>query len=176
MSDPSPAIGWSPDGETIAFDAPDGISLVPADGGDTELLAARVHAPGDWSPDGKTIAGSEGRQLRFVDVDTGEVAGGGGAPAGIRAMEYSADGRHLAVAADGGLLIVEFDDIGKPAGSVTISAQHVESVSWAPEGDRLAFAAIGGSDDNGLYVVNLGGSGLGALTAEGWDMEVAWRP
>ena len=49
-------------------------------------------------------------------------------------------------------------------------------MSWAPEGDRLAFAATGGSDDNGLYVVNLGGSGLGALTAEGWDMEVAWRP
>ena len=111
-------LGWSPDSETVAFDTLGGISLVPADGGDAEVLAPRVHAPGDWSPDGTTIAGTGGGHLRFVDVATGEVTDGGAAPAGVHAMEYSADGRHLAVAADGGLLIVEFDDAGsRPAAS-----------------------------------------------------------
>ena len=86
----------------MAFDASAGISLVPSSGGDTELLAPDVHAPGDWSPDGKTIAGSEGRHLRLVDVDSGDISDGGGAPAGVRAMEYSPERNHLAVAADGG--------------------------------------------------------------------------
>lgn len=46
---------WSPDGNWIAFDSPQGIGRVHPDGTDLEIITKEGHSPA-WSPDGRFIA------------------------------------------------------------------------------------------------------------------------
>jgi len=50
---------WSPDGTTIAYQSPDGISLMSADGTDNRIIRRGGTQPA-WSPDGTQIAFADG--------------------------------------------------------------------------------------------------------------------
>jgi Tol biopolymer transport system component len=70
------AIAFSPDGERIAFFAPEQIKTIPVEGGRSEVLAdaagAGRHSQLEWSPDGKKIAYSAAGEIWTVSVVGGE--------------------------------------------------------------------------------------------------------
>lgn len=89
---------WSPDGKHIATV---GISIIPADGGNPEVVT-----PGDdpdWSPDGDTLLFSTHDAtiqspvwaIQRIELKTRQVSTLSGSQ-GLRAPAYSPDGRHVA--------------------------------------------------------------------------------
>jgi Tol biopolymer transport system component len=78
--------------------------------------------------------------------------------------------------ADGAIWIVPADGSAAPARLFGPNALQVSTLSWSPDGARLAFAAeqAGNSD---IYVINRDGSGLMNLTNDpGDDEDPAWSP
>ena len=69
-------IGFSPDGERIAFFSGGAIKTIPLDGGQSEVLITEVrsrdHSDLEWSPDGARIAYSSAGKIWIASVDGGE--------------------------------------------------------------------------------------------------------
>jgi Tol biopolymer transport system component len=129
------ASSYSPDGNTIVFDAGERLALIPAAGGDVVLLPAATANDGDpcFSPDGKRIAFSgandhgstdlytrrrDGSATRLVIQDAGEPA-------------WSRRDR-LAYVRSGNVYTAH--PSGRPRRWVTSGV----SPDWSPDGSRLA--------------------------------------
>ena len=168
---------WSPDGAQIAYQAADGIYIVPALGGAPRLV---THSPSGaftlgadntpllgltWSPDGRRIAFAGNtismRKIFIVDVATGGVTT---LPAPVEAHSpaWSPDGRRIAVTSGNAKFIfggVHFANVGTsslwvipmdggPLVPVTDAANLNLSPQWAPDGRALLFVSDrGGSRD-----------------------------
>jgi TolB protein len=144
---------WSPNGATIAFDAPSGrvnLFTVPASGGvPTELPVAvgRFNGVPSYSPDGRQIA---------FDQDVGP----------------SKPKVH-------GIFIANAD--GSNAHRVTTGIRTVQafdtSAQWSPDGTHLVFVRFKSERRSAIFMVGVDGSGLRRLT--GWKLNAVnpdWSP
>ncbi len=156
---------WSPDGSQVAYQANDGIYLVPPLGGAPRRIA-RVN-PGtrfsvawgtpiegfDWSPDGSRIAwtrGYNGDGVTLLTLATGDTTTIP-APASPFSPAWSPDGRHIAVAAGNSVYVFGTGYFGN-AGAAAIWLVHLDgkpptlvaadsslnlAPQWSPDGRHL---------------------------------------
>ena len=128
---PNPRLRWSPDGTRVSFVAfvneqPQVVAL-DLRGGDTQTLTASPQGAGDyeWSPDGTRLA--------YLAAD--------GPPAD---EERKRKDRTLVIEVDrqDRPTRVWFQDIaGGPPRAVTPAAHFVNSFTWSPDGDAVAYSA-----------------------------------
>ena len=149
---------WSPDGKTIAFDAPS------AKGGNTTINVFTV------APDGSALAES-----------SLAVPGYNGAPS------YSPDGTKVAFDQDVGSakptvhgIFVANADGSNPqrltTGIATPDAYDTNA-DWSPDGTQISFTRVKSKTEAAIFVVKTDGSGLKRLTP--WKLDAAgadWSP
>jgi Tol biopolymer transport system component len=145
---------WTPDGSTIAFDAPvpSGVSIstVPAGGGSpTQLPLGVGNFNGDpaYSPDGSQIS---------FDQDVGDAA-----PTVHGIFIANADGSKAH---------------RLTTGIATKQAFDTES-QWSPDGTTIAFTRVKNDHQAAIFTVGIDGTGLKRLTA--WKLDAAspdWSP
>jgi Tol biopolymer transport system component len=205
-------VGWSPDGSRIAFPWPNGIRVMNADGSGIERLTTcerpdcDADAGGDshpsWSPTGSHIAFSRfngaHEELWLVGADGSEPRRLNQELAGIIHVAWSPRGREIAVLGFAGtgpdigpdriyLVDVETGQIVRALDGPP-GLEFLETMSWSPDGEFLAFDAVGEGgtlDIAGVYVMRADGTDVRALsvcpTALSFpggctDMHPAWSP
>jgi Tol biopolymer transport system component len=184
----SPA--WSPDGTRIAFEAPPGLFVVEASGGEPKLVVADAFGP-TWSPDGKRLAfvGTRGQlvctptssdvvlcsratELHSVNADGTDRRLVSNTPRlDFRAPSWSPDGGSLAVECGGEICVVPADG-GEPR-RLNVSGSFP---SWSPDGRKIAFsrkawfptAAFAGRAEAAVCTVDIDG-GNATRVASGED-------
>jgi TolB protein len=187
---------WSPDGRKIAFarrwccdDGPmDGIYTVDPNGQNLERINTTRAYVLDWAPDGSTLAFiSEAGGIRLLDPSTGDVTrltitniGPGKSD-----IAWSPRGDRLALATIAGVYVVNSTGgrarrVVKARGDYLPDIPNLVTVSWAPDGHRLAFSATlqhGLEARSDIYVIGVNGRGLTQLTTNpGPDFDPHWRP
>jgi Tol biopolymer transport system component len=203
-------VAWSPDGSRVAFPWPAGIRVMNADGSDVDWLTrcelpdCDADAGGDshpsWSPDGTHLAFSRfngtHEELWVVGADGSEPRPLNQEFAAIVHVAWSPRADEIAVLgfAEPGtdigpdriyLVDVETGQIVRALGAPPGLA-FLETTSWSPDGELLAFDAVGEGgtlDVAGVYVMRNDGTGARLLTgcpADGTpnctDMRPAWSP
>jgi dipeptidyl aminopeptidase/acylaminoacyl peptidase len=185
---------WSPDGGRLVYSAPSGLHIVRADGrGVPRPILARAAGmparPGvrglnpRWSPDGTKIAVSRAGHPYVMNVDGTSLRAI--APHAGHAT-WSPDGRHLALL--GGtratgtapiIWVVRPDGLGLQRIAVCRCALRGPgfwpSVSWSPDGSRLAYISGAG---RGVSTVASDGSGATRVATQqnGLPLQPIWRP
>jgi Tol biopolymer transport system component len=179
-------VAWSPDGRWIAFSAwrADGaarVVVVRPDGtGLRELGGLGPGIPGApaWSRDGR-IAWRASPRVQ-VATPTGSVrllARVRGVPASLAAPAWSPGGRLVALrtTASGVALVPTMRGRVRVLHPPTPAQSIQDSLSWA--GERVVFSARKSRSDLELSLVRVDGSGLRALTRNGFaDRDPTWAP
>ncbi|HEV7921970.1 MAG TPA: S9 family peptidase [Thermoanaerobaculia bacterium] len=150
---------WSPDGEWLAFNGPDGLQLAKKDGsgivtvGKTEGTNSPLQLQGAtvaWSPDGRTIA----YVSSTPGPETDEVSGD---PVVLRRFLYKPD------LAEGNtrlndnrrLHIFLYDVATKQTRQLTSGHHYEHSIAWSPDGSELAFVSNRDEDEDQFFNYDL---------------------
>jgi len=187
------SVSWSPDGTRLATGSMDGTAKVWDAAGGRELLTLKGHTSYvysvSWSPDGTRLAtGGEDNTARVWDAAGGrELLTLKGHTKRVNSVSWSPDGNRLATGsfdgtakvweAAGGRVLFTLKGHTGEVGSVSwspIDQPLAMSVSWSPDGTRLAT----GSGDGTAKVWDAAG-GRELLTLKGHSNgvnSVAWSP
>lgn len=184
------AVGWSPDGNRIAFAAAvimkNTLEIVQLDGTDRRIVSTSVGCDGRiaWSP--------EGTRLGYLDFNVGpaviDVATGARTPLTTQRnmgwpMSWSPSGDELAFAdylgTTNNLAIARAD-----GGGVRTLAIGAVGPDWSPNGRRIAFQGNRNPDRSGellthLYVIDASGRGERLLVGDTGSTHVdtpVWAP
>ncbi|PRX46909.1 dipeptidyl aminopeptidase/acylaminoacyl peptidase [Prauserella shujinwangii] len=135
-ADTAPA--WSPDGRRLAFVRDGRLAVVPADGGEVELLTGCPPGAGAprWSPDG--------RRLAFT-APVGP-AGGTDAPLVLDRLDYQADGAGLHGGVRSQLHVLDLTS--RRVRRLTDGPDSAGEPAWSPDGTTLAFPRRSGADSD----------------------------
>jgi WD40 repeat protein len=182
----SPAI--SPNGAQVAYDAGNGIAIVPATGGAPRLIAPYSEGVVDalsWSPSGDAIAYSvgSGRGAYVVRPDGSDrrrIAVTTPSSSDIVSLAWSPDGGELATTC--GLDLCRVNRDGSDALKLTHSFAGEASFApaWSPDGSEIAYLrGRGGPEGTDVFVVKVDGTDNHPLTSAfpdgGNNVAVAWR-
>jgi Tol biopolymer transport system component len=201
---PGRAPVWSPDGTRIAFEQAGRISVMNGDGSGRKDLgssASNDHSV-TWSPDGSRIAfvRDDGTyptpisNLWCMNADGSDLKNLTNLPAGeamygdFHGYSWAPDGSKLALAAtiyfyEMSIFLVPVNGGGLTA--VTGGFKEVnEFPRWSPDGVRILFSSKPAyTVASDVYVMNVDGSGVTALTNPGGDPhdpvddgEAEWQP
>ena len=198
---------WSPDGKRIAFaSARDGhinahgfpsfeIYVMDADGSDPQRLTENPNQDEfpSWSPDGKRIAFASTRdgnyEIYVMDADGSDSQRLTENPMVDRDPSWSPDGKRIVYRArrEGHFEtkfaitfeIYVMDADGQNLQRLTNNRKNEWDPSYAPDGDRIAFAADrkGEFENFEIYVMDADGQNLQRLTNNRvWDRYPSWSP
>jgi len=136
------ALAWAPDGKSLAIGSQDRsvrvfsreVRSLHAHSGPVTALA--------WSSQGGLVSGSIDGTVRRWTLESGSSNAPVENVGSVQAMQWSPDGKSLAVVSpDKSLKVID------PAAGVTVAAEGsgpgAYSVAFAPDGKRVVFAAIG---------------------------------
>ena len=198
---------WSPDGSKIAYSSggrgSNNIYVMNADGSGPRQITRDVFSAESptWSPDGSKIAfiSFRGREddirLYVVDASGTNRARVIISPGSSYSPTWSPDGNRIAylsrigedssihiVNADGSerTLLYERPMYERPVWE--LDPRYLNSPTWSPDGNRLAFVAgirrpDGGNTYSDILTINVDGSGLTRLTdRDGNDRDPSWNP
>lgn len=146
---------WSPDGQNLAFSAPDDngvpqIYLVGAEG-DTRIKLTDGPSPKmrpAWSADSALLSFAalegEGPGATFTHWVVAK-AGGNAAPlpASISDLAWSPQRRQLAFASGGELQLLDLENGGEPAVLARLGESDEVDFHWSPDGRRIALVKEG---------------------------------
>ena len=191
---------WSPDGLKIAFESPNSVYTVNADGSGRQRLARDGRDPA-WSPDGRTIAFFSGAKIYLMNADGSEHRALTRPQAEPRDLAWSPDGRKLAFLQRRGcgpgcfdIYVVNSDGSGlrNLTAKLAVGIRPSHGIgpgpdpAWSPDGQMIAFARLnpGPRSDfpaglgEPIYVVKADGSRLRNLTPKpvGAYTDPAWSP
>jgi Tol biopolymer transport system component len=171
---------WSPDGKWIAFcregnpnavPVPQGIYIVPADGGNERRIADGWHGV-SWSPDGKTLALAHlprGPASSSLDPESGGIfllSLDSGQRREITALHrdrfplFSPNGKWIAFVRDVSALASEIFVIRAAGGSatqLTFDRQEMRGMSWTPDSREVVFASSRRGADGSLWRISVNG-------------------
>ena len=182
-------LAWSPGGDRIAFVSRADVYVMNADGSGVEQLTGD---PRDYcveiflsARDGEPawyVRKADGSVELFTDYNLGYIGNGGPAwsPDGGRIAFHSGRG------GDGiGVYVMNADGSGVERLADTDNVFSLDGdVAWAPDGGRIAFVSNRDGDGNGfnfddqtIYVMDVGGTGVARLTDhEHMNSGASWSP
>lgn len=178
-----PKASWSPDGNWIALARNTGIEVIAYPGENRFTLDAATGANrAHWSRDSRLIAQSAGKnRVRIVDLESRKVIEEIPIPGRqVHWMDWSPDDNLLAIAWDSSPEIPSYDigiwdsRTGDWAGILKGHTRKILSVSWSPDGTRLA----SGGNDETVRIWDMGTHDCVAVLRQ-HDREiraVAWSP
>jgi TolB protein len=149
---------WSPDGRRIAYVAchectTSDIYVMDANGTGVRRITKDSALDGKpvWSPDGSQIAYHSDATGYWTEEDGGFVPGN----ENIWMVEAEGTDKH----------------------PVTKGPERDFGPTWSPDGSRLAFTSIQGSDNSSIYIIDVDGNGKTQLTEPSlWAGSAFWSP
>jgi Tol biopolymer transport system component len=149
---------WSPDGRSVMFTRQVKVGnsyktsfyVTDLAGGSPRELSFFQHGSVSltWSPDGQSVTCASGGQIKRVSFDGEKTSVLAELQAGqreVRRMAWTRDGRKLAYSTKEGIFILDLAN-GKIEKIATGLDAEPGSLSWSPDGERIAFAAAKGGD------------------------------
>lgn len=188
---------WAPDSRKVSFLSLTGsgetlsLQMVPAEGGEVQILDAGQPYYWSWAPDGQSMlvhVGGAARsqpeaRLAFLDLKDGVVEEGLDLrPTQFQAPAWAPDGKRLLMAIetdDGNNALLLTDRQGRDKKVLTTFDRSI-SFGWSPNGEKVAYIASGADSSASLgrlTVLDPDGPFENRLTTEETDvMAFFWSP
>lgn len=176
---------WSPDGTLIVWTVThSGVSylyVARSDGTESRRLHTGGHSP-KWSPDGSRIAFYVGSTIFSIHPNGSHLTSLTGSSTIKHGLSWSPDSTEITFGemVQGRIQLIRMNADGTDLRVVrfwsAVSAIAIESVSWSPDGSRIAYTL---SQRNGtdVYILNVDGSKPIRVTSNpDGEAHISWSP